>query len=67
MKKTETKRLGRPPVYERALLKPVTIRLPDSMNEQIEAIAEARADAPDKAQIIRELLAIGLANVEEPA
>ena len=60
MDKAETKRLGRPPVYDRAMLAPVTIRLPGSMNDRIAAIASRRADAPDKAQIIRELIAKGL-------
>ncbi len=60
MDKTETKRPGRKPVYGRAMLQPVTIRLPSSINERIEAIARERVDAPDKAQVIRELLAKAL-------
>ena len=62
MSNEETKRPGRKPVYDRPMLAPVTIRLPGSMNDQIEAIAATRADAPDKAQVIRELLAKALEN-----
>jgi hypothetical protein len=39
----------------------LTIRFPEAMWAEIEAIQAARIDAPDKASIIRELVAHGLA------
>lgn len=42
------------------MLAPITIRLPEPMMREIEALRDARRDAPDKSQIIRELLAKAL-------
>jgi len=39
------------------MLEPITIRLPKDMVEQLAAIRSKRMDAPDKASLIRELLA----------
>jgi metal-responsive CopG/Arc/MetJ family transcriptional regulator len=39
---------------------PLAIRLPEPMVEQIDAIASARLDQPDRSAVIRELLAEAL-------
>jgi hypothetical protein len=53
-------RMGRPPKGEETMMAPITIRLPPAMTAEIEAIMAARMDAPDKATVIRELIAAGL-------
>lgn len=53
-------KLGRPPKGTEAMMKPVTIRFPAAMMAGIEAIMDARADEPEKGQVIRELVAKGL-------
>jgi|SoiMethySBSTD1v2_1073268.scaffolds.fasta_scaffold732739_2 metal-responsive CopG/Arc/MetJ family transcriptional regulator len=56
MTKKRTTR-GRPPEHgEKALRKPVPIRLPDAMVTAIDAIAADRLDQPDRSTVIRELL-----------
>lgn len=42
------------------MLSPITVRFPSAMMREIEAIQAKRLDAPDKGQIIRELVAAGL-------
>lgn len=42
------------------MLAPVTVRFPAPMMREIEAIQASRMDAPDKGQVIRELVARGL-------
>ena len=60
MTKARTTR-GRPAIHGgKPLLKPVPIRLPETMVEEIDAIAAARLDGPDRATTIRELLAEAL-------
>jgi hypothetical protein len=51
---------GRPPKGAEAMLAPVTVRFPVPMMREIEAIQASRMDAPDKGQVIRELVAKGL-------
>lgn len=51
---------GRPPKGAEAMLAPVTVRFPAPMMREIEAIQASRMDAPDKGQVIRELVARGL-------
>lgn len=43
-------------------MKPITIRLPPAMNSEIESMMAARLDAPEKSDVVRELIAIGLAH-----
>ena len=57
MAPTHKRGRGRPSVYPTAMLEPITIRLPKDMVEQLAAIRSKRMDAPDKASLIRELLA----------
>ena len=42
------------------MLAPITIRLPEPMMREIEVLQAGRMDAPDKSQVIRELLAKAL-------
>lgn len=51
---------GRPPLEERAMMLPITVRFPEAMAREIEAIQAERIDQPDKGQVIRELVARGL-------
>ncbi len=51
---------GRPPLGDKAMATPIPVRFPGPMMEQIDAIRAERMDAPDKGQIIRELVALGL-------
>jgi hypothetical protein len=51
---------GRPPIGGKALMAPLSIRFPAPMMEQIEGIAARRLDQPDKASLIRELVAEAL-------
>lgn len=51
---------GRPPKGEELLMKAITVRFPAAMMRQIQAIAETRADRPEKGQVIRELCALAL-------
>ena len=51
---------GRPPMGEKALMEPISIRFPTPMMRAIEAIAAKRMDQPDKAAVIRELVAEAL-------
>lgn len=48
------------PIKEDHMLAPITIRLPEPMMKEIEALQSGRLDAPDKSQVIRELLAKAL-------
>lgn len=41
-------------------MRPVSIRLPPAMDAEIERIRAGRLDAPDKADVIRALIAAGL-------
>ena len=45
---------------EKALMEPISIRFPTPMMRAIEAIAAKRMDQPDKAAVIRELVAEAL-------
>jgi len=56
---TKTKR-GRPPKGKETMMAPITVRLPPAMMQEIEEIQAGRMDAPDKGQVIRELLAKAL-------
>ncbi len=58
-KKTPT-RMGRPPKADKAMLQPTTVRLPEPMMEEIDAIVASRYDAPERGAVIRELLAEAL-------
>lgn len=60
MKKTAKHAGGRPPLGDKAMLQPVTVRFPVAMMDEIEAIQAARMDQPDKGQVIRELVALAL-------
>ena len=52
---TSAATLGRPPKHEgRATLKPVLVRLPETMLGEIDAIAAARLDQPDRSTMIRD-------------
>lgn len=53
-------RMGRPPKGNEAMMEPITVRLPKPMSVAIAAIQATRIDAPDKATVIRELIAGGL-------
>lgn len=52
---------GRPALPPAARKVVVQVRMPPSLIEEIDEIAAARADGPDRSQIIRELLAKALA------
>ena len=52
---------GRPPIGEATLMKPISVRFPAPMMEAIEKIAADRMDQPDKAAVVRELVAEALA------
>lgn len=52
--------MGRPPKGEAAMMKPITIRLPESMRDAIDAYRADRVDGPDFATATRELIAEGL-------
>jgi len=54
------KKRGRPPKGDDALLDRINIRVPREMMRMIEAISDERIDRPEKAQVIRELLAQAL-------
>jgi Arc/MetJ-type ribon-helix-helix transcriptional regulator len=47
------------------MLEPITIRLPAPMMKQIEAMMAKRLDAPDKSQVVRELLADALSRTKK--
>ena len=51
---------GRPPKGAETMMSPITIRLPPAMVAKIDALRTQREDAPDKATVIRELLALAL-------
>lgn len=57
MKKTK---MGRPPKGDEAMMNPVTVRFPKAMSEAIDKLQAERMDAPDKGQVIRELVAFAL-------
>ena len=59
MEQTQSRPRGRPRKHS-TLLEPITIRLPEPMAAEIEQIQSSRRDAPDKSQVIRELLAHAL-------
>ena len=61
MKTNHSPRIGRPPLEAEAMLDPIVVRLPKPLVREIEAIMASRADQPKKGQVIRELLAAGLA------
>lgn len=52
---------GRPPLADRALMAPITIRFPPDMMGEIEALIASRLDRPEKGAVIRELVAEALA------
>ncbi len=61
MLKTDTKRKpGRPPKGAESLYERLNIRMPRSIMREVERIQMSRMDQPDKAAIIRELLAEAL-------
>ncbi len=60
-KKVVKVKRGRPSLGERPMMAVHSIRLPDAMRQEIDAIAASRLDQPDVAQIVRELLAEALA------
>lgn len=51
---------GRPPKGPKAMQVPITIRFPEPMMREIEAIQASRLDQPEKGQVVRELVARGL-------
>ena len=51
---------GRPPKHEKALMRPMTIRLTEEIHERLEARSAARIDHPDKSAIIRDILSEAL-------
>jgi hypothetical protein len=42
------------------MMEPITVRFPPAMMREIEEIQTSRMDAPDKGQVVRELLAAAL-------
>ncbi len=56
----EKRKPGRPPKHDEAMLEAFTLRLPPVMASYISEVSSERMDAPDKAQVIRELLAEAL-------
>lgn len=54
------KRTGRPPKEGVAYMQPITVRFPSGMMADIESVMRERADQPEKGQVIREAVAIGL-------
>lgn len=52
---------GRPTKGDKAMMTPIAIRFPPAMLEAIEAIQAERLDAPEKAAVVRELVAEALA------
>lgn len=44
------------------MMEPITVRFPPQMMREIEEIQAARMDAPDKGQVVRELIAAALAD-----
>ena len=60
----EWKRRGRPPKNDDAMLDRVNIRIPREMMRRIAEISNERLDKPDKAVVIRELLAVALERYE---
>jgi hypothetical protein len=59
---TAKSKIGRPPRYEKAMLKPITLRLPVPIVRRLEKHVNLRKmkDGADKTQIIRELISSGL-------
>ena len=55
-----SKKVGRPPKGDEVMLNPITVRFPAPMMAAIEKLQTERMDAPDKGQIIRELVAEAL-------
>ena len=47
---------GRPPASGKAMTQ-IAIRLPDAMLDKIDELAQQRLDAPDRSDVIRQLLA----------
>lgn len=41
-------------------MQPITVRFPSGMMADIESVMKERADQPEKGQVIREAVAIGL-------
>lgn len=60
----EWKRRGRPPKGDDAMLERINIRVPRAMMNMIRDISVSRIDKPDKAVVIRELLAVALERYE---
>lgn len=57
-------RIGRPPkpVEEHAML--ISTRWPRALVERVDAVCEDRPDQPQRAQVMREAMAIGLDELE---
>ena len=51
---------GRPPKHLKTLLKPITIRLTQEIDQKLEERRAERMDHPDKSVIVREILAEAL-------
>jgi L-alanine-DL-glutamate epimerase-like enolase superfamily enzyme len=58
------KPVGRPPKAEDELSIHIGTRWPRPLIERVDAIAEARPDAPVRAAVMREALALGLDEME---
>lgn len=62
MSKNKTRGPGRPPkTGDKAMMISLTVRFPEPMNAEIEAIQASRPmEQPDKGQVVRELIAEAL-------
>lgn len=62
MKKTKPRGRGRPPkTGNKAMMVALTVRFPEPMNAEIEAIMASRPmEQPEKGQVVRELIAEAL-------
>lgn len=64
MIKSTKPRRGRPPKADNAMMVPITIRLTQAMDAQLEAIVRERAlEGGDKSTVMREAMAIGLREI----
>jgi hypothetical protein len=61
------KRIGRPPKPEDDLAVLVPVRYPRPIIERADAICEKRPDQPQRSQVMREAVAIGLDVLEQRA
>lgn len=57
-------RTGRPPKDEATMLRPMSIRLSPAMMDDLEAEVARRRDGAEKAQVMREAIALGLAQMK---